>query len=175
MKKLLLAMIVCSATLNIQAQDSYADTPVTDTEQKQLEWCFEYSNLFGYDINYITYPQLFESIREWIGTPYRYSGNDKKGVDCSGFVAEMVDYCFKIKLDGSANDFYKKVEPVKKKQLREGDLVFFKIHQKRISHVGIYLGQNKFAHSSTQRGVIISDLTDPYYEKYFYRGGRLEL
>ena len=64
------------------------------------------------------------------------------------------------------------VNPVGKDDLKEGDLVFFKIHSRRISHVGIYLGNNKFAHASS-RGVAISSLDDNYYSRYFYKGGRL--
>jgi lipoprotein Spr len=66
------------------------------------------------------------------------------------------------------------VKPIKKSALKEGDLVFFKIKQKRISHVGVYVGNNKFAHASVQNGVIISDLDEPYYKMYFYKGGRVE-
>ena len=56
--------------------------------------------------------------------------------------------------------------------MAEGDLVFFKIHSRRISHIGVYLGNNRFAHASS-RGVAISSLDDAYYSRYFYRGGRL--
>ncbi|MBK6838666.1 MAG: C40 family peptidase [Bacteroidetes bacterium] len=100
---------------------------------------------------------MFQSIGEWLGTPYKYSGESESGIDCSGFVCRMMRDSYHILLLGSAKDMYKKVNPIKKSELREGDLVFFKIKKGRISHVGIYLGQNKFAHASTQRGVTISD------------------
>jgi lipoprotein Spr len=54
-----------------------------------------------------------------------------------------------------------------------GDLVFFKIKKNRISHVGVYLGNNKFAHSAVKGGVRIDSLDTPYYKKTFYKGGRL--
>lgn len=173
MKKLLFIFLFCTGLA--KAQDSDPTLPETDAEQQQLEWCFEYSNRLGFDIDYIAYPQLYAAITEWIGTPYRYSGNDRNGIDCSGFVAEMYLRCFGKKLEGSSHDMFDKVEEVKEKDLQEGDLLFFKIRRGRISHVGIYLGGNKFVHSSTQRGVIISDLNEPYYEKYFYKGGRIPL
>ncbi len=66
------------------------------------------------------------------------------------------------------------VQPLEKPDLKEGDFVFIKIRKGQISHVGIYLGNNKFAHASVKTGVIISDLDEPYYKKYFYRGGRIE-
>ncbi len=65
------------------------------------------------------------------------------------------------------------VNPLPKDELKEGDLVFFKIKSKSITHIGIYLGDNRFAHASTSRGVVISNLNEPYYSRYFYKGGRI--
>ena len=64
------------------------------------------------------------------------------------------------------------VSPVRKDELKEGDLVFFKIHSRSISHIGIYLGNDRFAHASS-KGVAISSLDDAYYSRYFYKGGRV--
>ena len=64
------------------------------------------------------------------------------------------------------------VSPVGRDDLKEGDLVFFKIHSRSISHIGIYLGNNRFAHASL-KGVAISSLDDAYYSRYFYKGGRV--
>jgi lipoprotein Spr len=63
--------------------------------------------------------------------------------------------------------------PVSREELKEGDLVFFKIKSRSITHVGIYLGNNRFAHASSSRGVVLSNLDEPYYKRYFYKGGRL--
>jgi lipoprotein Spr len=63
--------------------------------------------------------------------------------------------------------------PVSREELKEGDLVFFKINSRSITHVGIYLGNNRFAHASSSRGVVLSNLDEPYYKRYFYKGGRL--
>jgi murein DD-endopeptidase / murein LD-carboxypeptidase len=57
--------------------------------------------------------------------------------------------------------------------MKEGDLVFFKIKKNIISHVGIYLGNGKFAHASMHSGIIVSDLDEPYYKKYFYKATRV--
>jgi lipoprotein Spr len=151
------------------------ETTVVDREQQQLEWCFIYSNLLGYNISYISNPRLYSSISDWLNVPYKYSGKSKSGIDCSGFVCEMYKDCYNIQLAGSSRDMFKSVDPLRRSDLREGDLVFFKINKSRISHVGIYLGQNKFAHASTKKGVIISDLDDPYYQASFYKGGRVIL
>ncbi|MOA21432.1 Murein DD-endopeptidase MepS/Murein LD-carboxypeptidase precursor [compost metagenome] len=65
------------------------------------------------------------------------------------------------------------VDPLPKDELKEGDLVFFKIKSRSITHIGIYLGDNRFAHASSSRGVVISNLNEPYYSRYFYKGGRI--
>ena len=174
--RLLILFMSFLAAQAVMAQDisPVGNENEEDPAQQQLQWCFKYSNLLGYDIQYISNPRLFQSIGEWLGTPYKYSGESESGIDCSGFVCRMMRDSYHILLLGSAKDMYKKVNPIKKSELREGDLDFFKIKKGRISHVGIYLGQNKFAHASTQRGVTISDLEDPYYQKYYYQAGRIK-
>ena len=146
----------------------------TDPEQQQLEWCFIYSNSLGYNIDYINNPRLYEKVKQWLGTPYRYSGETMNGIDCSGFVCQVYKDVYDKILAGSSRDIHKNTVKIREDELREGDLVFFKIRKSRVSHVGIYLGQNKFAHASVQRGVIISDLSEDYYRKYFYSTGRLK-
>lgn len=118
-------------------------------------------------------PYLYYQVYDWIGTRYKYSGSSKKGIDCSGFVSEMYKNAYCIDLSGGSNDIWTKANPIEKSDLLEGDLLFFKIKKGQISHVGIFLGNNKFAHASVKSGVIISDLDETYYKKYFYKGGRI--
>ena len=118
-------------------------------------------------------PYLFYLVYDWVGTRYKYAGRSKKGIDCSGFVGEMYRNTYCINLSGGSRDIWPTVSPVEKKDLKEGDILFFKIKRGQISHVGIYLGNNKFAHASVAYGVIISDLDEDYYKKYFYKGGRI--
>lgn len=118
-------------------------------------------------------PYLFYQVYDWIGTRYKYSGSSKKGIDCSGFVNEMYRNVYCISLPGSSSEIWTKVNPIEKADLKEGDILFFKIKKGRISHVAIFLGNNKFAHASVKTGVIISDLDEAYYKKYFYKGGRI--
>ena len=118
-------------------------------------------------------PYLYYQVFDWIGTRYKYAGSSKKGIDCSGFVSEMYRNVYCINLSGGSTDIWTKVNPVEKADLKEGDILFFKIRKGQISHVGIFLGNNKFAHASVKTGVMINDLDEDYYKKCFFKGGRI--
>lgn len=169
---LVFGIFLLSAVVSAKSQRPVSEED-TDREQQQLEWCFIYSNSIGYDIDNIGNPHLYEKVKQWMGAPYRYSGDTKAGIDCSGFVCQVYRDVYEKVLAGSSSDIQKETERIREDELREGDLVFFKIRKGRVSHVGIYLGQNKFVHASVQRGVIISDLSEAYYRKYFYSAGRI--
>ncbi|MBL0340527.1 MAG: C40 family peptidase [Bacteroidetes bacterium] len=132
-----------------------------------------YSQVFGVDISQILNIDLYNSIEKWLGTPYRYAGKSLEGIDCSAFVNKIYENAYCYLLTGNSADLFKQVTLLTKDQLKEGDLVFFKINRKTISHVGVYLGGDKFAHASRSKGVVISDLNHPYYKKYFVKGGRV--
>lgn len=132
-------------------------------------------NALGMDRKENDNEQLYNAIQEWMGTPYKYGGTTKAGVDCSAFVGNIFRQVYKINLHRVANDMLQDVTVVSKDELREGDLVFFTNSKGRVSHVGIYLRDGMFAHSSTSRGVIISRLSDTYWNKHFHQGGRLHL
>lgn len=145
-----------------------------DAEQQYLSSCYYYSGLLGFNIDSISNTRLYQSLSGWIGVKYHYSGDSKQGIDCSGFASCIYKDAFNINLEGSSADIYKNVKPIGKSQLKEGDLVFFKIRKKRVSHVGVYLSNNRFIHASVHEGVVVSDLEEPYYKKYFFKGGRMK-
>ena len=116
---------------------------------------------------------LLDFVHDWEGTPHRMGGNTKKGVDCSGFVIQAYLQVYNSRFQGRrAEDLFNETVPVKKKNLRHGDLVFFKINGRRIDHVGIYIQNGDFAHTSSSRGVMISNLNEAYFAKCFFMGGR---
>ena len=119
--------------------------------------------------------QLYKVSYDWMGTHYRYSGNTNKGIDCSGFAKIIYREAFHDTLSGGSADMAKQVNLLPKENLQTGDLVFFKIKKKRVSHVGVYLGNNKFVHAAVKGGVQINDLDEPYYKRHFYKGGSLRL
>jgi murein DD-endopeptidase / murein LD-carboxypeptidase len=132
-----------------------------------------YSQYLGFEIDKIENPKMYATIEDWLNTPYKYGGRSKQGIDCSDFASVLYDSTFRITFSGGSADVYKKVNPISKSELKEGDLVFFKIRNNRISHVGVYLTKNKFVHATVQAGVIISDLDEPYYLKHYFGSGRL--
>lgn len=118
--------------------------------------------------------KLYQFIDDWYAVPYKYGGKDKKGIDCSGFTGVLCSTIYNKKVSPSSRAIYEETTRINTSDLKEGDLVFFIINGKSVSHVGVYLQHNKFVHASTHKGVIISDLDEPYYKKYFYKAGRLK-
>ena len=117
---------------------------------------------------------LLDFVYDWEGTPHRMGGNTKKGVDCSGFVIQAYLQVYNASFRGRrAEDLFGEMKPVKRNKLQEGDLVFFKINGRRIDHVGVYLSNDEFAHTSSSRGVMISNLNEAYFDKRFFMGGRM--
>lgn len=118
--------------------------------------------------------KLYKFIDDWYAVPYKYAGKDKNGIDCSGFTGVLCSSVYNKKVSASSRAIYEETKRVSVSDLKEGDLVFFIINGKSVSHVGVYLQHNKFVHASTRRGVIISDLDEPYYKKYYHGAGRIK-
>jgi murein DD-endopeptidase / murein LD-carboxypeptidase len=133
-----------------------------------------YSKKWGVKLDGDENKKIIESIDSWLGTPYKYGGMSKSGIDCSGFTLNVYKESCNIKLNRSAADQVNNVYLIDKDKLKFGDLVFFKISGNKVSHVGIYINDSKFVHASTKKGVTISDLNDAYYKKYFYKGGKIK-
>lgn len=117
---------------------------------------------------------LFSEINTWMGTPYGYGQKEKtKGTDCSGFTQEIYRTVYNIALSRSAEAQAAETQEIKKEELQPGDLVFFRIQGNRISHVGLYLGNQKFVHATVGAGVMVNDLNEKYYADRFARAGRV--
>lgn len=121
---------------------------------------------------------LYNEGARWLGTPHRLGGSTKRGVDCSGFVAIVYREVYGKQLARSSADMLKRnCKKVSRPNLREGDLVFFhtgKGKRNVPNHVGIYLKNGKFIHTSTSSGVMVSSLSEPYYQRTWITGGRVK-
>src|SRR5690606_32297637 len=113
-----------------------------------------------------TNTKLYQCSYEWIGTPYRRGGTTKKGVDCSKFAYELYDKVFNTTLGYNSRNIYTQVNPVKKEELKPGDLVFFKIRSRNISHVGVSMGDDKCAHPAAGRGLMSRAPRDADWRRY---------
>ncbi|MCC9138751.1 C40 family peptidase [Pontibacter silvestris] len=133
-----------------------------------------FSKKLGLQFNNIENKNLIETVSKWLGTPYRYGSASRKGTDCSGFVTSIYREVYGIDLSRSSRSMFQDVKRVKRKNLRTGDLIFFRRSPKEpIFHVGIYLKGNKFVHSATNGGVRVSSLNEAFYSKNFYAAGRV--
>jgi cell wall-associated NlpC family hydrolase len=127
----------------------------------------------GFGEKEIKQERLLSFISEWYGAPYKYSGCQKSGVDCSCFANILYEQVYGKKISRTASDMYKECDKLSPADAQEGDLFFFRIGGNSITHVGVYLRNNYFIHASTSKGVMINSISEAYYQKYFYCAGRL--
>ncbi len=122
--------------------------------------------------------ELYSLISKWLNVPYLYGGEDRNGIDCSAITQKIFNDVYNIELPRTSDEMFwsDNVNRFKKKRfLKEGDLVFFRIDkEKTISHVGIYLQNNKFFSSNVSAGVQIADLNSPYWAERYVASGRIK-
>lgn len=125
-------------------------------------------------------PQIGTLVAEavkWLGVPYKYAGNDKNGVDCSGLTSQVYLKSLNVKMPRNSREQQRWCININKENLQPGDLVFFATgsDRNRVSHVGIYIGNGDIIHASSSRGVIVSNLSEKYYIKRYHSSGRPEI
>ena len=119
---------------------------------------------------------LVREAESWLGTPYKYGGNDRNGVDCSGFVLRVYKDALGISLPRTSREQRDFCPYVSTGALYPGDLLFFSSDSSRdrVTHVGIFMGDNLMIHASSSRGVIVTDITTSYYQRNYMGGGQVE-
>ena len=117
--------------------------------------------------------RLLRVAQRMLAVPYRFGGTTLWGLDCSGFVQKTFAF-LNLDLPRSAREQFREGAKVAKADLSPGDLVFFRTYAKYPSHVGIYLGDNRFVHaSSRERKVTVDSLDTPYFVKRYIGAKRL--
>jgi murein DD-endopeptidase / murein LD-carboxypeptidase len=111
--------------------------------------------------------KLYSFVDDWYGTPYKYGGCQKTGIDCSCFTNLLYDRVYGIKIARSAADMFLGCDKISIEDAHQGDLLFFKIGGSAITHVGVFLRSKLFVHASTSKGVSINSVDEAYYKKYF--------
>jgi cell wall-associated NlpC family hydrolase len=134
----------------------------------------KYAVLLNTEVEYLPNKTLLENVDEWYGVRYRTGGNTKTGVDCSGFTVAVYLAVYGIALPRVSREQYRISRKISITELQEGDLVFFKTSGRGVSHVGVYLGNNKFIHASVSRGVMVNSLFESYYVQRFIGAGRID-
>lgn len=144
-------------------------------EKKQSK---ELYNSLGLDKDNKDNAELYREAASWLHVPHVDGGRSRKGTDCSFLVNQIYETVYNKNLERSSSAMLKKnCKRISRSRLREGDLVFFHTggrSKSHVSHVGIYLKDRKFVHTSTSKGVIVSDLEESYYRRTWVCGGRVK-
>lgn len=137
-----------------------------------------FSKKLNVDKSEITNEKLYIFIKSWEETTYLLGGVNKNGVDCSALMQELYKYVYDIKLARTSVEMFsdKRFKTLKEGQtLEEGDLVFFKIKEDQVvSHVGIYLKNNRFFGASSTEGCNIASLKKNYWKNLYVGAVRLK-
>ena len=139
----------------------------------------KYATTLNIGVEKISNVKLYRFIDNWLGTPYKWGGTDRRGIDCSAFVQRILDTAYAIKISRTSDQQFLE-DAVNRfastKSLAEGDLVFFQTTGKKIvTHVGMYLHNGIFVNSSSSRGVSLASLNDPYWKSRYVGAGRVNI
>lgn len=159
----LLLIVACSSKKNLNNK--------TSNKVVSSSTINKYAGMMNVSPRNINNKQLYSFIDDWMGTKYRYGGLHKSGIDCSGLVYLLYKQVYNKQLPRNTSQQANVIKKKYENQLKEGDLVFFDYDGKKLSHVGVFLQNGYYVHASTQKGVIISKLKDPYTYKYFSKAG----
>ncbi len=172
---IVLALVYLSSCKHHKTVTTSSNDPKeTNSKNSSKNLKKKYAEKLGVSESDIKNEKLYQFINEWTGVPYKYAGRSKAGIDCSGLTATLYLQVYKKTISPSTKALVDEAKKIKQNDLKEGDLVFFNTNGKSISHVGVYLQNDKFVHASTKKGVMISDMNEPYFKKTYVRSGRIK-
>ena len=151
---------------------SYTNTSSSFSLEK-ADWLqIKYAIMIDMPVEQLNNLPLLQQIDHWWGTRYCLGGNDESCIDCSAFTQTVLRNVYGVEVPRTAREQYDFSTHIDDSDLREGDLVFFKSGHS-ITHVGLYIANNRFVNASTSGGVTISDLSDSYWSKKYAGAGRV--
>ncbi len=141
---------------------------------EKADWLqLKYAIVLDATVETLTNVSLLSVIDDWWGTSYCMGGNSKDCIDCSAFTHIIMQNVYSINIPRTAQEQYNASQHINLEDLNEGDLVFFNTSGGRdITHVGVYLLNNKFVHAATSGGVMVNDLNDSYWKGRYKGAGR---
>jgi lipoprotein Spr len=164
--------------------DFKEDDVTPPSKAKVLPIQKKYAAILGVPENQAKSIDLYRFIDSWMGTTYKMGGENKAGIDCSYFSQFLYHDVYDTLIERTAEKQYLAPNSDKfigQEYIREGDLLFFNLsgsQDEKITHVGVYIGHNKFVHSTSRRtpeghnGVQISDFKDPHWQRLFVAAAR---
>jgi len=152
----------------VAAKENLSGVSIENANALQLK----YAIVFDATVERMTNVEMLRSIENWWGTKYCLGGSTKNCVDCSAFTQSVMRDVYSVDIPRTAQEQFDATQRIELEELQEGDLVFFYTSGRRISHVGIYITNNKFVHAAVSQGVSVSDLNDPYWKDRYRGAGR---
>lgn len=118
---------------------------------------------------------VVEAAHKWLGTSYKYGGETRRGVDCSALVMNVYREALGLKIPRTTASQRQYAINISRNELQPGDLIFFSSNKNRngISHVGLFIGNDRFIHASSSRGVVVSRLSEKYFMNHYHSAGRV--
>lgn len=171
MKGRILALVVSVILLLAFPVQALAVKQTTKSKKKSAKARTEHRQMPSRDWGSIRNNSLVGFAFTLLGTPYRWGGESLRGFDCSGFTRYVYRKVQGIALPRTSARQSRAGKAVQRKNLLPGDIVYFKTSRARVGHVGIFIGEDFFIHSTNSGGVRISSLNESYYKKR-YRGAR---
>lgn len=162
-----------AAKTNNRKRKPEEDAGITGNIENAHLLQIKYAIALDATVEKLTNIPLLELIDKWWGTKYCMGGSTDNCIDCSAFTQLILKEIYQQSLPRTSQEQFNIAEKIDLEELREGDLVFFNTGGRDISHVGVYLLNNKFVHAATSGGVMISDLNEKYWQPKFRGAGRI--
>ena len=165
-RPLLLLLSLLAACGSIRPAPRYTDSTNNGAVVRELE-----------ERRLATPSRLARVVDSYLGIPYKWGGTTRAGMDCSAFTRAIFRETYGIELPRTSKQMYGVGRAIPQEQsLKPGDLVFFKntYSGPGVSHVGIYLGNGRFAHASSSKGGTITPLDNPYFQARYIGARRVE-